>query len=773
MCSVAWGVTASPTAITVYMSEWGAYGTPSGVNLPPLDTAITISGSGNWNLSRGGDLSTTCSNAYGYCFTIASASSGMNSACVDSLPAGSGATTLYLCWKNLVTNQLTVGSHTGTAVIGSTSVSITLVVLPRLAFNAWVWPASGLPSGCSAGSGYDTENNCTITNQRPPSTSFSVPSVGSSYVDPQFGSTIRRLSSSGQFLQYSAMTAFNADETLVSASDTSGNVNLFSVASGSAVYTSVPVNGESNYAWSPTDANIIWFYQGATIKYRNIGTSTTTTAADYSSPSGGRPAFTTLFMGGTSDITDDGWWTFYDSASGYICAVNLNGLTALTQESQTFCADYGAVGVTSIDFPLITQVDSESGKRYVIALADPAPQVWSVGESSLSYEYEIPTGSVGFQASTPHSDSGQDEYGRQFLFLYQSSAWQNTWLSRFYLNKKTDLILPMAVGGGFNAQSQTAYGADGHFGCTWTGTCVVETAYVSPRTAQAVSTLTTGSPCQINQVGHGYANGSTVQISGALGSGSSVINGIFTITTAGANAYTIPVDCTGATYTSNSASSANGSALTSQSFDNEIQVIRPGGETRRMAFGRFVGYEGNSITSYRTSYAFPSISRSGRYVAFNSNMGVVEQPSVYVADVGFPTSTGISSSVAPADTEAVINYILPAGQGAATITVSASPSLTFPVVSVSNATSQYVATGLTAETLYYYRVQTVGFSYTGQFVTLPALSGSGRLQVSKGGGGTVQYGTTTGLGSSCTSPCDITVARGVIYTDVSGAVVVQ
>ena len=106
---------------------------------------------------------------------------------------------------------------------------------------------------------------------------FSIPAVGGSYVDPQFGATINRVTSAGVFVSYSAITAFNADDSLVFGTDTSGNVNVYPRAGGAATYSAVPVNGEAYVAWDPIDPNKMVFYQNATIKSRNLSGATTTT----------------------------------------------------------------------------------------------------------------------------------------------------------------------------------------------------------------------------------------------------------------------------------------------------------------------------------------------------------------------------------------------------------------------------------------------------------------------------------------------------------------
>jgi len=117
------------------------------------------------------------------------------------------------------------------------------------------------------------------------------------------------------------------------------------------------------------------------------------------------------------------------------------------------------------------------------------------------------------------------------------------------------------------------------------------------------------------------------------------------------------------------------------------------------------------------------------------------------------------------------NYNVPASQGAATILISASPSLTSPVVNASdslNALSrQYVATTNRRNRLLLpHNGRRV--SHTGRFQTVATLSSTGTLRLERGGGGTIQHGTTSALGSSGASP--LTPDKGVYYYNAGGGV---
>ena len=186
-------ITASPGTITVYARRGGVY--PWAATTPPTDTAITIRGAGNWDISRGGDLNTACGNAYGYCFNAVQTVTNI----VSGPPAsGSGPGTLYLSWRGLGADGFPVGTYTGTLTIGITVIQITLIVMQPNAYDAMVYPP-GFPSGCvKSNPNFTQADTCTITGERPASTAFAIPAPGGTYVDPQFGYTVQRLTASGQ-----------------------------------------------------------------------------------------------------------------------------------------------------------------------------------------------------------------------------------------------------------------------------------------------------------------------------------------------------------------------------------------------------------------------------------------------------------------------------------------------------------------------------------------------------------------------------------------------
>src|SRR5688572_20636323 len=188
-------VTASPTSITSYMRKGivqGAY--PYIATRQPLETTITIGGTGDWNISRGGNLATACGGTW--CFTAVSSISG--TLCSGTLPTGNGAGSIVLCWRS--TNgleSLALGDHTGTLTVGSTTINITLRVLAPFAYDKFVYKP-GYPISCTnSATGFPYNDTCDITEERPASTAFSIPESGSCYTDPQFGHQVCRVTPAG------------------------------------------------------------------------------------------------------------------------------------------------------------------------------------------------------------------------------------------------------------------------------------------------------------------------------------------------------------------------------------------------------------------------------------------------------------------------------------------------------------------------------------------------------------------------------------------------
>ena len=715
-------VTASPTEITVHSRRGSAY--PWYSTTPPADTPITISGSGAWNITLGGALSKACEAGFGYCFNVVNE---VRTIANGEAVTGRGEGKVYLTWRGLGSQEIAIGKHTGTVTIGSTTIKITLMVHQRDAYDAFVY-LPGFPVGCvNSGPGFTHADTCTITDERPASTGFSIPPVRGSYADPQFGYKVSRITPSGYFNQYGAVTAFSATGRYLLTSTSSGHTNIFHLETATLAYADVPGINLNFAGWDPVDDDKLWYYSEAKLLCRNLRTGAVAVAADYSRESGARPAFRTITMGGTLDITDDGWWAFLEGKT--VCAVNLNGLSTGTQESKTFCVDVSSFDVKFIDFPQITQVDRESGKRYVVLIAAPRGLIFSVGDAGLVYEYPLL-----LPSSTPHSDVGQDDEGRQiFIWSFSEIYGNKTYLASMLLNKGNEMLQPVEAGGGLHliyASDAGDFETDGHYGCTWRGVCVSSPYGNSAGIpAKKITSVSPGSPCGITAAGHGYKTGDSILIGGAAGN--TAINGVFSVTVTGQNTFTLnDQPCSGGYKADTANSVKNVATAPNKPNRQEIVMVRPGSEVRRLAMHRAKTYgNGTDLLSYfQTPRA--SISRDGRFVAFASNYGIPEKPSVYVIHAGAPiTSTRITLMGADVTGNRVaLNYNMPAGEGPASITISENPELMDPVVTANDNSwdgiRQFVTPDLQGDKDYFYRIHSGQFSATGRFRTAGATTES-------------------------------------------------
>ena len=646
------GVTASPTTIGQSMRQaTGTY--PNIGTLPPINTAITISGTGSWGITRGGDLGTTaCDVGAGPapCFSVIT--DGAPGAACSSTPAtGSGAGTVYLCWWGLgATTSLGLGAHTGTVTIGSTTITLTVTVVAANAY--WtVEVKTGYGTNCS-GTINGFASTCTIPDERPASAAFSIPSPGGSYTDPTFGHTVTRTTSSNFTTEYSTTPAITADNSHVLVGDAAGYSYLYSRTTGIADYGPFTASF-SDSVTSPTDPDLVWFLDPATSRIRKLVPSTgvITTAADYSSSSGGRPAFSAIQGGGTVGITLDNWWSFYTGTSvspGYLCAVNLAGLTTGNQESHTFCGDLSPYSLTAIDFPQISQVDATSGKRYVYTLSLPRNVMFSVGSSSLNFEVLMPI------EGEPHSTVGQDSSSNQIVLyeIYDESG-SRPYLVSAKLNSLSRMLEPVEAGGGLTFILPTYHGASstgGHYAMSWVGYGLVSyfgnADYPTYIPVKAIGAITPGTPCAITSTGHGFTTGDSLLIGGALG-GITNVNGIRTVTVTDANHYTLDgITCAGS-YTANSGNAlVNAATATDTPIRQEIDLLNfTTQKVKRVLQHRSKLYNSNNgtlIYYYQTPRA--SLSWDAKYTAFSSNYGIPEYESVWTAETGSATSSSLGSS---------------------------------------------------------------------------------------------------------------------------------
>ena len=161
----------------------------------------------------------------------------------------------------------------------------------------------------STSSAYTTDTNI----YAPPAyLTFLPPDAGGSYIDPVFGSGIKRLTNamtvpddargSGVVTaitpEYSTMTPFNQDNTRLLLT----HFSYFGLYDGAGNFLrNLPfeVNTSSEPRWSRTDPNVFYFVSGNKLKQYNIGTSSSTVVHTFTE-------YTRISGEGESDICFDG-----------------------------------------------------------------------------------------------------------------------------------------------------------------------------------------------------------------------------------------------------------------------------------------------------------------------------------------------------------------------------------------------------------------------------------------------------------------------------------
>jgi hypothetical protein len=179
---------------------------------------------------------------------------------------------------------------------------------------------------------------------------FQPPAVGGSYVDPVFGSTVRRMSNApgtldadpahgGGYLpwisdEYSTMTPFNSDNSNILLVHQS----YFGLYSGAGVYVRdlpLEINASSEPRWSRADNHTIYYHYGNQLKTYDISSGAMTvvhTFSEYSAISGM----------GESDISFDGDHFVFAGDGRYVFVYRISADTT----SPTF--DTGGGGVDSL-----------------------------------------------------------------------------------------------------------------------------------------------------------------------------------------------------------------------------------------------------------------------------------------------------------------------------------------------------------------------------------------------------------------------------------------
>lgn len=279
------------------------------------------------------------------------------------------------------------------------------------------------PNFCTTAPAYITYPFCTAPGEIPLG-SFAVPSAGGSFVDPNFGGTVRVMTGSPYIHPYSLPSPVSAHNKYIHVlqRDTFRS-SMLDLATGAVAYDGLPF-ANAAHVWDATNDDAYYLILGAKIIRHTLSSNTDSVVADYSN------RFTSINSGGSSETSKDNWMSFWAESEHTVCAVDLN-------TAKTYCADYQAanpgnrMGWGFIDYSMITKgVDSVTGKRYVFLMSSPALGAYSVNLSTgnLDFEYrgpELQDISHGNHDGVcdpgepclggPHADLMEDSDGKQYM----------------------------------------------------------------------------------------------------------------------------------------------------------------------------------------------------------------------------------------------------------------------------------------------------------------------------------------------------------------------
>lgn len=382
---------------------------------PAKDWTINYTGTGSWSTSLTGDL--------------ANKGDGFSAMVTLSPSSGTGPATITVSTNPAFAAP--AGTYQGEIVIGTTRVPVSFQIRVRPPM-----PVSNttLPSGCTTTNAlYNMADNC-------PFSTVSPPAVGSS-VSLWDGATARRLVS-GETQLYSArgtISKTNAGARYVLTTNfTTGTPVVRNLATGTAlgsgslpgtaraaIMSMVAAEAGSYYY---TDGNVLHKVTAPGMTDSTIATITELTGAS------------TYEAGATTGSTMDGYavlgteQTFSTPPStARYCVVQLATGSRVCTATSALSSVH-----TAVDWAGVSELDAETGVRWLVVAGLPAMTFWAVTPTGIAYSHsagaydgrECTAGRVCL--AQPHAALGLDERGRVILTTLYIGREDMLWWAAYY-----------------------------------------------------------------------------------------------------------------------------------------------------------------------------------------------------------------------------------------------------------------------------------------------------------------------------------------------------
>lgn len=178
---------------------------------------------------------------------------------------------------------------------------------------------------------------------------------------------------------YSLPSPISAHNRYVGVTDPAGN--HFALDRTNAVITRIP-GGNAAPMWDAQNDDWFYYLAGPQVMRHAMSGGAETVTSDFTGK------LTALSNGGSTHTSGDNWLAAWSEPEHTVCAVDLNS-------GKQYCADYLAAETRAavlpfqfIDYSMVTDIDSGSGKRYVLLVAYPSLGVWSVDLAAGKLHFE-------------------------------------------------------------------------------------------------------------------------------------------------------------------------------------------------------------------------------------------------------------------------------------------------------------------------------------------------------------------------------------------------
>ena len=244
-------------------------------------------------------------------------------------------------------------------------------------------------------------DSCDVASFKPVG-NFVPPAIGGSYIDEHYGAKVTVISDTGYFNPYPTPSSISHANKYVLL----GGPNFNSIPNALVTPSGMNVKNDVFYTntgfapditgntdvWDAYNDSIMYGFRGVKLYRLNVLSGLAVLMTDYGLPPYN---FTQISTGGTGDATKDNFYGFTAPQQKKICVIDFSKNFTYVRNILLDVNKLDSVngGLFNVDhFAVSRGWDKVSGKRYVVAMCNPAITVYSIDtlNSKLDFEYRGP-----------------------------------------------------------------------------------------------------------------------------------------------------------------------------------------------------------------------------------------------------------------------------------------------------------------------------------------------------------------------------------------------